>query len=148
LAVWNQDWGNNIKDFIRYVDQNWIGERNVRTQIRKRPVYPLNMWNKHEATKLGLHRTNNLCEGFNKVFSLSVTPKATVWALVDRFKEEESKAKKDLAQAAMGQASPEASKSRNIRRELREMEFQALVSNFNSMPLKLFLDSVVNFYNN
>jgi hypothetical protein len=147
LDSWAEDWEDGIKEFIKYVDINWIGERNPRTMVRKRPAYSISMWNKHEATKQGEHRTNNLCEGFNRVFSSSVPANATVWALVDRFKEEECKARVELLQAARGHSSPEAAKSRTLKREQREAELQTLVNNYSSQPLKLFMDNMVNFFN-
>jgi MULE transposase domain len=84
--TWTADWGANIKRFIKYVDSTWIGERNPRTQIRKRPLYATRMWNKFEATRTGHNRTNNMCEGYNNAFSLCLPTNASVWSIIDQFR--------------------------------------------------------------
>jgi MULE transposase domain len=143
---WEQDWGDAVKSFVKYIDTNWIGELNPRTKSRKRPGYPTEMWNKYEATLEGQPRTNNNVEAYNRAFSLSVPANATVWSLVDRFLMEESLAKQSLLQAARGNGSPEEKKSRTIQQASREAEFQAAVDNFGKVPLKLYLQNLLNFF--
>jgi hypothetical protein len=42
------------------------------------------MWNKYEATLNGDNKINNLVEGFNNSFKLSLPPKASDWMVIDR----------------------------------------------------------------
>jgi len=73
-----------ISAFLKYVDCTWIGELNVRTKIRKPPTFPHILWNKHEATLLNEKKTNNICEGYNHAFGLSLPARATDWTVMDR----------------------------------------------------------------
>jgi hypothetical protein len=148
LESWNTEWGAGIEQFLKYVQVNWIGELNPRTRIRKKPAYPMAMWNKHMPTRLGFRKTNNMAEGYNHAFGLSVPANATVWALIERFREEESIMKQSLFQAAKGNISGEDAKSRSVKRKLREAQFQAVVGNFQNMPLKMFKDEIVPFLTN
>ncbi len=42
------------------------------------------LWNKFAATQQGKIRTNNVEEGYNYAFGLSLPSRATVWTLMDR----------------------------------------------------------------
>jgi hypothetical protein len=68
-----------ISAFLKYVDCTWIGELNVRMEIRKPPTFPHILWNKHEATLLNEKKTNNICEGFNHAFDLSLPRTGQLW---------------------------------------------------------------------
>jgi hypothetical protein len=102
-----------MTSFIKYVDSMWIGELNHRTKLRKRPSFPHEMWNKFEATLNGDHKTNNLVEGFNNGFKLSLPPKASDWTVIDRFRTEESWSKLNLQKAALGNTVPDQRRSQS-----------------------------------
>ena len=104
------------------------------------------MWNKHVATKQGEHKTNNLCEGYNRAFSISVPDNATVWAIVDLFKAEEATAKQSIIRAARGEVSPEAGKSRSLARIATEEQLLALVNNYHNISLSMFMESMIYFF--
>jgi hypothetical protein len=67
-----EHYSEELKTFIKYVDATWIGERNPRTSLRKKPAYQHNMWNKFSELINGQARTNNFSEGFNNGFSISL----------------------------------------------------------------------------
>ncbi len=46
-------------------NNQWIGELNPHTKIRKYPAYSHDLWNKFKAVMNGDHRANNIMEGFN-----------------------------------------------------------------------------------
>ncbi len=94
----------------------------------------------------GHHRTNNIAEGFNRAFSLSVPTNATDWVIVDRFGMEETAARQSIFQAAKGNISPEATKSRTKNGVQKEESFQALLGNFAVLPLKVFMESILTFF--
>jgi hypothetical protein len=87
-----------------------------------------------------------LAEGCNRVFSLSVPTNATDWAIVDRFHIEESVARHAIFQAAKGYTSLETTKSWSMNRAHREESFQALVGNFPVLPLKVFMETILTFF--
>ena len=43
LKTWGEEWETMIIVYIKYIDVNWIRELNNRTQVRKRPAYPIAM---------------------------------------------------------------------------------------------------------
>jgi hypothetical protein len=66
LKDWGEDWSTEVKAYLKYIDSNWLGELNTRTKARKKPAYPMEMWNKFQATIEGQPRTNNMVEGYNR----------------------------------------------------------------------------------
>jgi hypothetical protein len=50
-----EDFNHELESFIKYVDSTWIGERNSRTQQRKKPSssYPHEQWNKFKEVVTG-----------------------------------------------------------------------------------------------
>jgi hypothetical protein len=72
--------------------------------------------------------------------------KATNWVVVDRFSTEESVARQDIFQAAKGKTNPETKKSRSINRAQKEESFQALVGKFPILPLKVFMGTILTFF--
>jgi hypothetical protein len=100
------------------------------------------MWNKFEATLNGENQTNNLVEGFNNGFKLFLPPKASDWMVIDRFRTEESLSKLSLHQAALGNTGLDQRRSRVLQRQDREDQ----LSNFNSMSVSSYLDSLVTFF--
>jgi hypothetical protein len=95
---------------------------------------------------MGDQKTNNLCEGFNHGFKLSVPANASDWAIIDRFKAEESMAKQSLFQAAVGNLGPDTNKSRNHARKDKEAQLKHLVSNYSHMTIDTYLDALITFF--
>ncbi len=89
---------------------------------------------------------DNLVEGFNNSFKLSLPPKASDWTMIDRFRTEESLRKLSLHQAALGNTGPDQKRSRVLQRQDREDQLKSLVSNFSSMSVISYLDSLVTFF--
>jgi len=145
LVDWEEDYREEIAAFIRYLDRQFIGELNVRTQIRKRPLIPHQQWNMFEAVKSGTARTNNAMEGYNHAFSLSLPKKATVWYLIDRFIAEESLMKKTVLELATGGASHEFN-TRTIAQQMHEEELRALVNNLDKMSISLYVEAMVGLF--
>jgi hypothetical protein len=142
--VLEKDMGTKIGQFLKYVDITWIGELNARTKIRKRPLYPHTLWNKFEATLNGDKKTNNLCEGYNHAFGLSLPAKATDWTVMDRFRTEDATTKTVLHQAAMGNNRDED--NRVQKRRSREEKFKSLVGNYENVSIKAYMESIVTFF--
>ena len=51
-----------------YFEDVWIGEPDRHTNLRGEPLFPLEMWNMHQTTLDGGHRTNNSVEGWHRRF--------------------------------------------------------------------------------
>ena len=71
---------------------------------RTPPLYPIEMWNVHEATMTHGDRTNNFCEGWNNGFQSQVGHKhPSIWRAIQHLKEDEAMAYTMLIQEARGQ---------------------------------------------
>ncbi len=40
-----EDLSEELESFIKYVDSTWIGERNPRNMLHKKPAYSHDQWN-------------------------------------------------------------------------------------------------------
>ncbi len=94
----------------------------------------------------GESRTNNITEGYNNGFSISLPSRAKEWTLTERFKVEESMAKTTLHQAAVGNNGPDVNKSRSLSKLDREQKLKNLVSNFHNLSLDTYMESLIPFY--
>jgi hypothetical protein len=120
------------------VEDTWIGELNPHTRIRKNPAYSHDLWNKYKAVLDGDHRTNNIVEGFNHGFSLSLPSRTTEWSVIERFKVEEAMAKVALYQAAMGNTGQSHNTSMNLKHQDCEEKLRSVMSNFSNMSVQSY----------
>jgi hypothetical protein len=141
-----EDYNHELEAFIKYVDSTWIGERNARTQQRKKPSYPHEQWNKFKEVVTGEAKTNNVVEGFNNGFASSLPARATDWIIIDRFKMEESLAKTTLHQAAVGNNGADTTKSRSLNKKDRDLQLASLVKNFHNLTLEVYMESLLPFF--
>jgi hypothetical protein len=138
------DYDSELASFLKYVDGNWIGELNPRTQLRRRPAFAHSLWNKFEATLQGKMRTNNVVEGYNHAFGLSLPSRATDWTVMDRFRTEDATIKTLLHQAAIGNTDKKG--SRALKRAAREEQLKSLVNNFSQLSTSAYMESLVTFF--
>jgi hypothetical protein len=122
------EYDSELASFLKYVDSNWIGELNPRTQLCRRPTFAHSLWNKFEATQQSKMQTNNVVEGYNHAFGLSVPSRATDWTVMDRLRIEDATIKTLLHQAAIGKQ--DKKRSRTLKRAAREDQLKSLVNNF------------------
>jgi len=62
-----------LKPVFDYFDDTYIRGRQIRGRTQcTPPLYPISLWNQYEATLNGLHRTNNVSEGWHNRFNLLV----------------------------------------------------------------------------
>ena len=144
-ATWEKDYEKEVQQFLRYIDQTWIGELNTRTKQRKRPLFAHSLWNKYKAVKAGDMRTNNVVEGYNHAFSLSLPSRATEWTVIDRFKVEESTSKTILHQAAIENDTGESIRNRAKEKRDRDLQLQNLIKNCPNLTRQAYLESLVTF---
>lgn len=56
-----QDIADLIYNFLAYFEQTYIGIVGGRNRTRRRPIYPIAVWNKHQDVLDDLEITNNRC---------------------------------------------------------------------------------------
>ncbi len=123
-----------------------VGELVSKTRVRRLPAYSHAMWNKYGATLQDKHRTNNISEGYNRTFGLSVSAQASDWHIIDRFISEEAKSQQTLLHAVKGNTDTENSASRKALREKREKDLVNIVTNFHQVLFSVFMESLINYF--
>jgi hypothetical protein len=81
-----KDYEKELFRFLKYIDRTWIGELNSRTWMPKKPLFPMSLWNKVQSVLEGDALTNNVVEGYNNAFFLSLPAHPTDWHIMERFK--------------------------------------------------------------
>ncbi len=82
---------DNIPDELQtaldYFEDNYIGRPNRRGGNRRRPLFPVEMWNVHTRTLEGFPRTNNHAEAANRRLQAEIQlDHPTIWRLIDSLK--------------------------------------------------------------
>jgi len=91
---------------------------------KNKPLFPLEIWNVHEATINSQHRINNICEGWNNRFTHFVGhAHPTVWKLISKMREElgVDRAKIALQELGEGIPAPKKRKFSNTDERLKKL---------------------------
>ena len=115
------------------------------TEHLKRPLFAHSLWNKYQAVRAGDMRTNNVVEGYNPAFSLSLPSRASLWTVIDCFKAVESTSKTILHQAAIEKDTGESIRNRAKEKRDRDLQLQNLIKNSPNLTRKAYLESLVTF---
>jgi hypothetical protein len=79
-----------LQPLIDYFEDIWVGRIDRRNRCRQ-PLFPISLWNCHEAAKSGLPRTNNSVEGRHRGFNELVgSSHPSIWKFIDDLKREQS----------------------------------------------------------
>ena len=61
---------DDLSDFLHYFEKTWIGlEHHGR---RRRPLFPIKLWNVRDRVERALPRTNNSVEGWHRAFDIRI----------------------------------------------------------------------------
>ena len=61
---------DDLSDFLLYFEKTWVGiKHHVR---RRRPLYPIALWNVRDRVERVLPRTNNSVQGGHRAFDLRI----------------------------------------------------------------------------
>jgi hypothetical protein len=142
----DEDYSEDLKLIIKHEDTTWIGQRNIRTSLRKKPSYPHELWNKVAELHSSQARTNNFSRGYNNSFCISLPSGETEWVLTDCFKMEESLRKTSVHQAAVGNNSPDQTISRSLNKQDKDQRLWTMVNNFNNLTLETYIESLMLFF--
>ena len=71
---------------------------------RKKPMFPIELWNGYDRTIMNLPRSNNSIEGWHNAFAKRVAiVHPSVTKLAEKIRREQSKFEMDIAQIRQGQ---------------------------------------------
>ena len=147
-----QDDKEEVEVFPEYFERTWLGSMNTRTWEQRSPLFTHSLWSKYQAVVEEDVLTSNAAEGYNHSLSTSILPKnASVWALVEQLRTEESSINRKLHDAVLGPENNQATApntSRNIKKNQSFSDLKNLVSNYFNVSTKINMDSLVNFFNN
>jgi hypothetical protein len=116
------------------------------SKLKKKPAFAHTLWKKFEATLSGEQKTNNMVEGYNHAFRLSLPARAANWTVMDRFRTEDANCKTVLHQAAMENSRDDQTGSRAIVKKERANYFKNLAVNYKNMTPKAYMESPVTFF--
>ena len=142
-----EDQTDAVEEWLGYFERTYIGALNWRTGVRRRPVYPHAFWNIREQVLANVPLTTNAADGFNAAMAVSLPRNCTIWTLVVQLRTEENINVIKLRYVALGLQNNSAT-APNVGCEQRRQELKQLNSNYPNISLQLFMDSVVDFFNN
>jgi hypothetical protein len=103
---------------------------------RKKPKFPIELWNVHDRVSSNLPRSNNSIEGWHNAFARRVSiVHPTINKLTDKIRREQSKFEVDIAQIRQGQ---EPKPKKAIYRRLDE-RITRLVGDYGNVDLVEYL---------
>lgn len=126
---------------VDYFEDCWIG-RPMKGQRRK-PKFPINIWNCNNSVKSDLPRTNNAVEGWHRSFNSSIGIHPSLWKFIDLIKLEQSKNELILNQIYGGVDVPH---KKQIYKNM-DTKLKRIVSNFNKDDLLNFLKGISSTFN-
>lgn len=139
-----------VDEWIGYFERTYVGALNWRTGNRKQPLYPHEVWNKNKSILSDDPTTTNSAEGYNNALKSSLPRNNSIWTLLKQLQKEENSNHLKLRDVALGQQNNQSTSpnsSRNLARAQRQQDLKGLVSNFANMSTKMWMASVVDFYN-
>jgi hypothetical protein len=102
-----QQFPDKGKPVLQFFEETYIGEKNRASRPRKKPLFDVKLWNVHQSTVQGAHRTNNVIEGWNNRFaSLVDCTHPNIWKFLRLLKREQSMVDAELIQAETGVRRP------------------------------------------
>jgi hypothetical protein len=132
-----------LQPLIDYFEDTWIGRMDRRNK-RRQPLFPISLWNCHEAAKSGLPRTNNSVEGWHRGFNqLLGSSHPTIWKFIDDLKKEQSLNEMKIEQYIAGQHPPV---SRKVYRNTAQ-RVEDIVKDYENRNILDFLRGIAHNFN-
>ena len=138
-----------VDAWLGYFERTYVGALNTRTGVRKAPMFAHSLWSKYEVILEDEALTSNAAEGFNAALAMSLPRNCSIWTLMKQLRTEENLNIRKVMDAALGpqnNAATNPNTSRNCARSERKEELRYLVGSFNNVSLKVYMTSLVDFY--
>lgn len=114
-----------------YFDDTYIKGKPARGRRQAVPPrYPIPTWNLYDATLRGLHRTNNISEGWHNRFRVVVMKDhPDLYSCIKEFQKEQGDVETTILEANLGRNPKAAPKKQWVQTQLR---LQKIVLNYNN----------------
>lgn len=133
------EFDDDADKLLDYFEATWIGQPKKRGTGRKKPEFPLELWNVYDRVCTNLPRSNNSIEGWHQAFAKRVAiVHPSINKLADKIRREQSKFEVDIEQIRQGH---EPKPKKAMYRKLDE-RLKRLVDDYPNVDLGEFLRSV------
>ena len=136
--------GESVDEFLGYFERTWLGALNWRTGARKQPIFKHALWNKYSSVLEDDPTTSNSAEGFNGALALSMPRNCSLWMLIQQLRTEENNVVRKIRDASV---CSNLNSSRNLGRAQKHADLKNVVSTYNKVPLGVYMDSLIGFFN-
>jgi hypothetical protein len=139
-----------VDDLVNYYERTYIGAVFGRQRTRRQPIFSVDTWNKYQDVLDGVDTTNNRVEGFNSGWTASMSRQPTLYMVLEGFLQKEAWAETVLREdaVAVGGNAMLDNRSRRLHAVQRRQDLKALCEAFNTMPLPIYMDSLIKFFVN
>ena len=127
-----------IEDFLSYVERAYIGTLNQATGERRRPMFPISIWNTYQLVLDDEPMTNNSVESWNARWNSTLGTNHNILRVVNAFKNEDSLARTKFLEAMSGRA-VDPNPARKTRKESRHAELKATLANYSKDNMKDYM---------
>ncbi|CAF4693073.1 unnamed protein product, partial [Rotaria socialis] len=130
------DFEDEVDDFLGYFEKIWIGKPEKRGTSRKKPLFPIEIWNVYDRAVANLPRSNNSIEGWHNAFEKRVAiVHPTITKLTEKIRREQSKFEVDIAQIRQGQEP----KPKKLKYRKLDERIKRLVDDYENVDLGEYL---------
>ena len=139
LLIGHADFDARALPVAMYFEDVWIGTPDRLTQQRGQPMFPLRLWNMHQRTLDGQHRTNNAVEGWHRRFqSVLGCSRPSVFRFINAIKREQKMVSLKVERYLAGQNPPSSKKCyRDVNTRLEN-----LANHFDEIPAYDYLKGI------
>ena len=141
----DKDFSEEVRSYKAYLEKNWVGAV-IRNRGRRAPLWSVDKYNKYdEVVGEDFILTNNGNEVFNSVWVPSIPKNASLWTILDNFKNEESLARLTHNEVLRNvHVAHNASRKKQHDNKMREL--RNICQNFRGFQLAEYLQTVANVF--
>ena len=137
-----------IQQLTLYFENTWIGGENKRNPEipRRKPKFPVFLWNKYADVMNNEQLTNNRSETWNSVSKLDKVKNASVWTVLDTIRKEEALGRAKLLSAAVG-SSPVDHPARKMKEQKRREQLRDILGKWGEVDISGYFAMLAGQYN-
>ena len=141
----DEGWANHatqLNNFGTYFVNTWIGAKNkTKSGSRRRPLFPLEMWNQYEESLADGISTNNALESFNRTWNSMLGPHPNIWKCITAMIKTEA----DTRRTIMSNAADQDMRDNTGRKEAAaalKHKIKCVVEQYYNLPTRAYLDQL------